>query len=66
MTPLYTFFTAAADSQRTLAASYIRRHPIKARLKAELKSWAETITEAILFIVCIVAWFVLAVLATHL
>jgi hypothetical protein len=50
-----------ADSRRTLTASYIRRHPIK----AELWSWLETTIEAVLSIVCIAVWFVLAVLATN-
>jgi hypothetical protein len=41
---MYTLELIATDSRRTLAASYIRRHPIK----AELWSWLETTIEAVL------------------
>jgi hypothetical protein len=53
---MYTLKLMVADSRRTLAASYLRRHPIR----AELWSWLETTTEAVLFFLNVVLWAALA------
>jgi hypothetical protein len=49
------------ESDRTLAASYIRRYPIR----AELWSWLETTTEAVLVLFNVVLWGALAVLTIN-